>query len=127
VNQAPDPFLRGLWLFRQGQEWEAHEVWEDLWRRAGDPERTLLKALIQVAAARIHARQGHWRGVQGLLQRVARYLQQVPPGTLGVDVLRLRQAVARALETARHHEACHAPGQDLDLGIPLVDEPPKTP
>ncbi len=115
-------FRKGLHLFRKGAFWEAHEVWEDLWREAQDPEKTLLKALIQVAAACIHAEKGHWRGVQGLLGRVARYLEQVPQGTLGVDVRSLLKDVQEALLRAREYEEAGTPGVALTLQIRRVSE-----
>jgi len=40
----------GILLFDRGQFFEAHEVWEDAWRRARDEDRLLLHGLIQVAA-----------------------------------------------------------------------------
>jgi uncharacterized protein len=53
-------FQRGVELFDRGEAWAAHEVWEDLWRRApaGSAERALLAGLIQAAAARGQAARG---------------------------------------------------------------------
>jgi predicted metal-dependent hydrolase len=45
-------FARGARHFDRGEFFEAHEVWEELWKVATDPtERTFLQGLIQVAAA----------------------------------------------------------------------------
>ncbi len=115
----PHLFLKGVHLFRQGDFWEAHEAWEDLWRVSQDPERTLLKALIQIAAACIHARRGHWRGVQGLLTRVDRYLSQVPEGTLNLQITPLRAQVQEALAFARKAEHKAASPRSLTISLPL--------
>ena len=52
MRQAADERLaRGARLFDQGAYFEAHEVWEDRWRRETDETcRGLLQGLIQVAA-----------------------------------------------------------------------------
>lgn len=127
-NAPPLPrrFLEGLRLFQAGAFWEAHEAWEDLWREAREPERTLLKALIQIAAACIHARKGHWRGVQGLLGRVARYLARVPDGTLNLEIPRLRRQVHQALAFARQAEQDQAPGRPLHIALPVKTLAPGT-
>src|SRR5438876_1152114 len=53
-------YLRGLDLFNAGYFWEAHEVWEGLWKAAGRRGETadFLKGLIQLAVAGLKQRQG---------------------------------------------------------------------
>ena len=53
-------YCYGVDLFNEGFYWEAHEVWETLWRRAGrtGPLADFLKGLIKLAAALVKARQG---------------------------------------------------------------------
>ena len=47
-----ESLLRGARLFDEGAFFEAHEAWEEHWRRETDAaRRTLLQGLIQVAAA----------------------------------------------------------------------------
>ena len=121
-------FQKGLALYREGQYWHAHEAWEDLWRTSPDPERTFLKALIQIAAAMIHIEKGHWRGVRELLERVTQYLAQVPDPMAGLDVRTLRRQVQRTLERVRTLEAnppSRIPFSDLHIALePLENSPP---
>lgn len=50
--QWTDSLRRGARLFDEGAYFEAHEAWEEAWRRETEPaRRTLLQGLIQVAAA----------------------------------------------------------------------------
>lgn len=58
-------YLHAVDLFNRGYYWEAHEVWEGLWRAAGRTGTTadFLKALIKLAAAGVKVRQGQPRGV----------------------------------------------------------------
>lgn len=45
----PD-FRRGIELFNDRCFFEAHEVWEEIWKGAGGQERLVLQGLIQIAA-----------------------------------------------------------------------------
>jgi predicted metal-dependent hydrolase len=90
----PPAFLEGLRLYWQGCYWHSHEAWEELWRQADEPERSFLKALIQIDAALIHAERGDWQGVSNLLRRVMGYLAKCPDKVLGVPVPPLRLQVA---------------------------------
>ncbi len=55
VKPAPEPpavYARGADLFDAGAFFEAHEVWEEAWNAAEDPEeRLFFQGLIQIAAA----------------------------------------------------------------------------
>ena len=101
-----EAYLWGVDLYNHGFPWEAHEVWEDLWRMApaGSPTHAMLQALIQCAAAVIKARVGRAAGLHRLAARADGHLEQVVcavgPRFLGVDVPRLR-AVLRAYALAR--------------------------
>jgi hypothetical protein len=66
-----DRFARGAELWARGQPFEAHEVWEDLWRETAprSRERALLAGLIQACAAALQARRGKWDGVARLIER----------------------------------------------------------
>ena len=46
-----DQFLEGVKLFNFGYHWEAHEVWEDVWREQQGDAKTLVQAFVQTAAA----------------------------------------------------------------------------
>lgn len=63
--QESRAYLHGIDLFNHGYYWEAHEVWEGLWRAAGRAGSTadFLKGLIKLAAAGVKVRQGQPRGV----------------------------------------------------------------
>ena len=80
VDPVPLAALPDARLFRYGEElfrarywWEAHAVWEELWRAAprGEdaetPEREALRAFIQLAAAALRQELGGHRGSRKLL------------------------------------------------------------
>jgi uncharacterized protein len=98
---------RGGALFDDGMFWEAHEVWEEVWRRRkGRPDRDFLKGMIQGAAGMWHLSQHNYKGALSVLSRAIAYLEPYRPSREGVDVeafsdalRRARSASARALET----------------------------
>ena len=59
-------FLNAIDLFNAGYYWEAHEVWESLWIKAGRQGvlADFLKGLIKLAAAGVKAREGQIVGVE---------------------------------------------------------------
>lgn len=78
--RASRPFLFGVDLYNHGFPWEAHEVWEALWHAARrDPtlarEASLLRGLIQLAAAAVLVRDGRARGAERVARRAATHLR----------------------------------------------------
>jgi predicted metal-dependent hydrolase len=102
---------RGGQLFDDGMYWEAHEVWEEVWRRrAGQPDRDFLKGIIQGAAGMWHVTQGNYKGAVSVLGRAVQYLEPYRPEREGIDVEALWRALrAAATESGRalaeHREA----------------------
>ena len=64
LNVHPD-YLAGWFLLRSGYPWEAHEVWEDIWRKlpASSGERHFVQGLIRLAAAAVKGRQRNRAGI----------------------------------------------------------------
>ncbi|MCS7186381.1 MAG: DUF309 domain-containing protein [Armatimonadota bacterium] len=89
----PLKFMEGVRLYQSGFYWHAHEAWEEVWRTANEPYRSLLKGLIQIAATLIQAERGKWKGVLSLLSRVQRYLQICPGKIWGLDLTELKAQV----------------------------------
>ncbi len=116
---------RGAALFNDEMWWEAHEVWEEVWRmRRGRPDRDFLKGMIQGAAGMWHVSQGNYKGAVSVLSRAVNYLEPYRPSKDGVDVDALSQALREAvtasqeaLETGRP-PSVHMIKLDLGQGAP---------
>lgn len=54
--------MSGVSLFNCGRYFDAHEVWEDLWKCAGERYALLFKALAQLSVSLEHARRGNLNG-----------------------------------------------------------------
>ncbi len=94
-------FARGLDAYAAGDYFEAHELWEEIWRDLPDnPERQFLQGLIQVAAAMHKAiAQRKPAPAARLLARALLRLREAPDGYRGLQVARLVAEADRARHT----------------------------
>jgi predicted metal-dependent hydrolase len=83
----PDPrFLAGVELFNRGEFFDAHEVWEDLWRDCPSAERRFYQALIQAAVALYHAGRGNAAGAARLYSSGRKYMEPFRPEFHGLVI-----------------------------------------
>lgn len=79
--------------FNSAAFFDAHEVWEDVWRPAVEPERKFLQGLIQVAVAFHHHSKGNIAGARSLLARGHRNLCGYPENFGGIRLDALRHSL----------------------------------
>lgn len=90
-------------LLDDGKPFHAHEVFEDAWKSAQEPDQQLWRGLAQLAVGLTHAARGNSKGAQSLLRRGAdniRAYEDEPPH--GIDVaglVRWTLGLADDLET----------------------------
>lgn len=84
-----DGYRRGIRLFNERNFFDAHEVWEDVWRESSAPEKKFLQGLIQVAVAFHHHSTGNFVGARSLLERARKNLAAYPEefGGIGLESL----------------------------------------
>jgi hypothetical protein len=118
VVRTPDRALaEAQELLDEGRPFHAHEVLEDAWKSAPDPERQLWRGLAQLAVGLTHAARGNARGAATLLDRGARSIAgsaAAPPH--GIDV-------AGLVSWARERAAAAAEGRPVDLTAPRLRGP----
>jgi predicted metal-dependent hydrolase len=116
-------YLHGVDLFNHGYYWEAHEVWEGLWRAAGrvGPTADFLKGLIKLAAAGVKVRQGQSRGVVSHAAGAAAHFRTLADERGGEDTsylgLRLGDLLAFAHRVERQASAVRT---EEDDGVKVV-------
>src|SRR5262245_16678381 len=108
-----DPrYLAGVVLFNRGDYFEAHEVWEDLWRDCPGEDRRFYQALIQAAVAIYHWGNGNARGASRLFHSGRSYMAAYPSPRHGLDVPAFWRAVAHYVAGALADEpATVTPGE----------------
>ncbi len=98
---AADPrFEAGVAAFDRGDYFEAHELWEELWRDASPADRLFYKGLIQLAVACHHRGRGNRSGADRLYHSARRYLEPYRPAYGTIDLDRLLAAMERAWTAA---------------------------
>ena len=87
-------YRRGIKLFNERHFFDAHEVWEDVWRESTGPEKKFLQGLIQVAVAFHHHSTGNLVGARSLLERARRNLAEYPGEFGGIQLTALLESTA---------------------------------
>ena len=70
-----DLLERGILLFNSGKYYEAHEVWEDLWRLTKGPLKVSYQGLIQAAVGMYHLSNLNETGAAGQFHKSIRNLE----------------------------------------------------
>lgn len=86
-------YQKGLEAFNSRQFFEAHELWEDVWRETPEPDKKFLQGLIQVAAAFHHHSRTNLLGMQRQLQAGLLKLDAFPEVYGELEIEPLRDAV----------------------------------
>jgi uncharacterized protein len=82
-----DPlYLQGVAYFNACEFFEAHEVWEELWKNYTGDLRLFYKGLIQAAVALHHFGNGNIRGARKVYRSSRRYLDAYRPVCVGLDL-----------------------------------------
>jgi predicted metal-dependent hydrolase len=86
---SADGYRRGIRHFNAREFYDAHEVWEDLWRESHGMEKRFLQGLIQAAVAFHHHSTGNVAGACSLMERSRRNLAGCPQEFAGIRVAEL--------------------------------------
>ena len=88
----------GIRLFNAGSYFEAHEVWEELWRHCHPQDRNFVQALIHLAVALHHWHQGNVQGAERQLRKALKKISVYPRVYGSLDTLRLSNHMTKLLE-----------------------------
>jgi len=102
-------YHRGIRLFNAREFYDAHEVWEDVWRESAGVEKRFLQGLIQAAVAFHHHSTGNLAGACSLMERARKNLAACPEefGSIRVAALlesmgQWRSALTNGRNTPEH-------------------------
>tara|TARA_B100000482_G_scaffold185653_1_gene162523 strand:+ start:1504 stop:1869 length:366 start_codon:yes stop_codon:yes gene_type:complete len=110
--QADPRFQKAVQLFNDGEWYDAHDVFEELWHETANPHRRCLQGVLQVAVAQLHLQRDNRRGATILFGEALGRLKR--PGTpeLGLDIEGLCTCVEqrlRSLQLNEDPELCTVP------------------
>lgn len=100
MHEAMDiPMLldQGIDLFNRRYFFEAHDVWEEIWRSEKGPMRNFFKGLIHLAGGFHHYQNGNFRGSAALLTSGVGYLTPYLPSQMGIHLAAVLAAVQEQL------------------------------
>ncbi|MBZ5629463.1 MAG: DUF309 domain-containing protein [Acidobacteriia bacterium] len=100
-------FQRGADLFNAREYFDAHEVWEDVWRAAPAEEKKFLQGLIQVAVALHHHSRGNSAGARSLLARAQRNLSSYSDCYAGLNLAALRREISACEQALAAGQSCN--------------------
>jgi len=110
-------YLRGVELFNQGEYFDCHEVWEELWIEESGEDRRFYQGLIQAAVALYHLENGNAVGSRKLVDSSSTYLREYMPEHCGLDVGAFVTAILRCFE---QNVASHMDGPGDLKGRPII-------
>ncbi len=98
ASDEPRLYREGIDLFNDGEWFEAHEVWEDIWHLAEGRRKKFYQGLIQCAVTLEHARRGNPRGVRSVWATCVPKFEGMEGAYLGIDVRRLIDGVGSVIQ-----------------------------
>ena len=82
-----EAYHKGIRLFNREKFYEAHEAWEEIWKRTTDSDdKRFLQGLIQAAAFLVHQKRGNGRAAVKLYHDASENLASYQRGYCGVDI-----------------------------------------
>ena len=111
--ERSEDYLYGVDLYNYAYWWESHEVFEGLWHVVGHntEQGNFFQALIQLTAANLKYFLGNPGAAHNLLRSGIIRLKNVPPSYMGIDVLRLTEALQAHLLSPHPHAPLIGLGQ----------------
>src|SRR4051812_6345654 len=85
-------------FFNSGRYFEAHEVWEDMWREESGPLRSFYQGLVHAAVGLHHRERRNPIGMTAQLKKCLLRLEPYPSEVAAIDVDRLRSDIRQVLE-----------------------------
>jgi hypothetical protein len=102
VREPAESLAEAQRLLDSGMPFHAHEVFEDAWKSADEPERALWRGMAQLAVGLTHVARGNGSGAVALLERGAVTIEPYatePP--YGIDVAGLIRWATGLAEEAK--------------------------
>ena len=113
-----EQFSRGAALFNCGRFFEAHEVWEDLWRTTDGAGKKIMQGLIQAAVGAHHLQRGNRRGAKALFQNALAKVSLSPAQFCHIDLRQLRHDLDEILSLLGRENSLDLPRLSLRIRPP---------
>ncbi len=71
LPEESEKLKAGIRLFQEGNYFEAHDVWEEVWQDLSGHRRIFWQSLIQISVACYHIENGNIKGAEGMLEKAS--------------------------------------------------------
>jgi len=115
-------FHQGIALFNDGEWFDAHEEWEDIWVMASDQKKRFYQGLIQCAVTLEHIRRGNPRGVRSVWKSCVPKFDGITGIYMGIDVPKLLSDMRAVVDPI-----LNLPASRFDPAIPRGQDLPFDP
>jgi hypothetical protein len=95
---ASEQFHEGLRLFNDGYYWEAHEIWEEVWREEENDAKTFTQAFVQLASANSFVKTAKLTSAKYLFEKALEKFRQFENLECDIEVQGLIGDIERVLE-----------------------------
>ncbi len=112
-----DRYQLGIRHFNAREFYDAHEVWEDVWRESHGMEKRFLQGLIQAAVALHHHSTGNLVGACSLMERARRNLAGCPEEFGGIRLAELLETLGDVAGGGGARGECAWSSVDFGSGI----------
>ena len=103
--------------FNAGRFFQAHEAWEESWRKAeGSADEAFFKGLAQLGAAYTHYARGNAHGARVLLERALERIEPSAPSYLDIDI-------SRVVPRFREHVDALGDAEREEAALPDIQPP----
>jgi hypothetical protein len=93
ASEEATMFHEGVKLFNDGEWFDAHEAWEDIWAVAEGEKRRFYQGLIQYAVTIEHIRRGNPRGMRSVYRTAVQKFNGLSGIYMGIDIEQLYAAM----------------------------------
>lgn len=99
--EKDDAIKMGVFYFNQERFWEAHEVFEGVWKKSLEGEKDLVQGIILVAAALVHHQKAEDAICLSVLNRALDKLGRSGGTYHGIDIETLKSKISYMLKAGR--------------------------
>ena len=95
VQKKEELFLKGLEAYHEGNYFDAHEFWENLWSDYHLKDRDFIQGLIQLSVSFVHLENGNLNGAKSLLIKCLKKFKDFSRVHRDIDVSELKNSIRK--------------------------------
>ncbi|MDA0285178.1 MAG: DUF309 domain-containing protein [Planctomycetota bacterium] len=121
MDELPEKYLKGIWLFNEGEFFDCHDELEELWTEIQGEERKFIQGLIQAAVALFHFGNGNLGGARKMYNSAREKLDLYPSPYMAMNLERFCTDLQHSFQELLDAGTTYPDGVELrDDRIPLI-------